>query len=215
MPTSLRRALRLTARNVVKIRGICAITQSMNSLENWFCASRLWRYLTERKWLPWALEGVDLGEYVLEVGAGAGAATAELARRARSVTSLEYSHDFCVRLQAKVDAAKVVQGDASVLPFESETFTSAIAVLVLHHLRSSGAQDRAFAEIFRVLKPGGVFVALEIHDGWLTRVAHFHSTFVPVSADGLNSRLPAAGFSNVVMNNRSEGLLIRAERREN
>jgi ubiquinone/menaquinone biosynthesis C-methylase UbiE len=184
----------------------------MNRLENWFCASGLWRNLTERKWLPWALENMDLGEHVLEVGAGPGAATAELARRVRSVTSLEYSHDFCVRLQAKSDAACVVQADASVLPFESHTFTSAIAVLVLHHLRSSDAQDRAFAEIFRVLKPGGVFVALEIQDGWLTRVAHFRSTFVPVSTDRLDSRLGAAGFSNVSVNNRNGTIRIHAER---
>ena len=184
----------------------------MNSFENWFCASGLWRYLTEHKWLPWALEGTDLGEHVLEVGAGPGAATAELARRARSVTSLEYSHDFCVKLHAKSDAACIVQGDASVLPFESQTFTSAIAVLVLHHLRSSGEQDRAFAEIFRVLKPDGVFVALEIQDGWLTRVAHFSSTFVPVSIDGLNSRLRAAGFSNVSVNNHRGAIRMRAQR---
>jgi ubiquinone/menaquinone biosynthesis C-methylase UbiE len=184
----------------------------MNSFENWFCASGLWRYLTERRWLPWALEGTDLGEHVLEVGAGPGAATAELARRVRSVTSLEYSHDFCVKLCAKVDAARVVQGDASVLPFESQTFSSAIAVLVLHHLRSRDAQDRAFAEIFRVLKSGGVFVAIEIQDGWLARVTHFRSTFVPVSTDGLDSRLRAAGFSNVSVNNRSGAIRIRAER---
>src|ERR1700681_307232 len=184
----------------------------MNSFENWFCASGLWRYLTERRWLPWALEGADLGEHVLEVGAGPGAATAELARRARSVTSLEYSHDFCMRLHSKVDAARVVQGDASILPFKSQTFSSAIAMLVLHHLRSSGAQDRAFAEIFRVLRLGGVFVALEIQDGWLTRVAHFRSTFVPVSTDRLNGRLRAAGFSNVIVNDERGAIRIRAER---
>jgi ubiquinone/menaquinone biosynthesis C-methylase UbiE len=184
----------------------------MNSFENWFCASGLWRYLTERRWLPWALEGADLGEHVLEVGAGPGAATAELARRVRSVTSLEYSHDFCVRLHSRVAAASVVQGDASTLPFLSQTFSSAIAVLVLHHLRSRDAQDRAFAEIFRVLKPGGVFVAIEIQDGWLTRVTHFRSTFVPVSTDGLESRLRAAGFSNVSVSNRSGAIRICAER---
>ena len=162
--------------------------------------------------MPWLLEGTNLGEHVLEVGAGPGAATAELGRRARSVTSLEYSHDFCVRLQTKVNAAGVVQGDASVLPFESQTFTAAIAVLVLHHLRSSDAQDRAFTEIFRVLKPGGVFVALEIQDSWLIRVAHFRSTFVPVSRDGLNGRLCAAGFSNIRVTNRNGRFRVRAER---
>jgi ubiquinone/menaquinone biosynthesis C-methylase UbiE len=185
----------------------------MNSLENWFCASGLWRNLTERKWLPWALESTDLGDHVLEVGAGPGAATADLARRARRVTSLEYNHNFCVKLHTGVRAASVVQGDASVLPFASQTFTSAIAVLVLHHLRSRDAQDRAFAEIFRVLTLGGTFVALEIHDGWFARVAHFRSTFVPVSTDGLNGRLGAAGFSDTVVNSRSEGFLMRAQRR--
>ena len=184
----------------------------MNSLENWFCASRLWRNLTERKLLPWALESTDLGEHVLEVGAGLGAATTELARRVRRVTSLEYSHNFCVKLRTTVHAAGVVQGDASVLPFAAQTFTAAIAILVLHHLRSSEAQDRAFAEIFRVLKPGGVFVALEIQDSWLTRVAHFRSTFVPVSTDGLDGRLCAAGFSNIRVTNRNGGFRIRAER---
>src|SRR3984893_12328399 len=184
----------------------------MNSFENWFCATGLWRHITERRCLPWALDGVDLGEHVLEVGAGPGAATAELARRARSVTSLEYSHDFCVRLRSTIHATGVVQGDASVLPFKSQTFTSAIAVLVLHHLRTSDAQDRAFAEISRVLKPGGVFVALDIQDGWLARVAHFRSTFVPVSTDRLDSRLGAAGFSNVSVNNRNGTIRIHAER---
>jgi ubiquinone/menaquinone biosynthesis C-methylase UbiE len=83
----------------------------------------------------------------------------------------------------------------------------------LHHLRSSDAQDRAFAEIFRVLKPGGVFVALEIQDGWLTRVAHLRSTFVPVSTDGLNSRLGAVGFSSVSVKNHRGAIRIHAQRK--
>jgi ubiquinone/menaquinone biosynthesis C-methylase UbiE len=184
----------------------------MNSFENWFCASGLWRYVTRRKWLPWLLEGAELGEHILEVGAGPGAATAELARRARTITSLEYSHKFCVNLRSKVGVKNVVQGDASVLPFEACTFTGAIAVLVLHHLRSTEAQDRAFAEIYRVLKPGGVFVAMEIPDSWLSRVAHIHSTFVPVSSDRVGSRLAAAGFSKIEVITRGGGFRLRAER---
>lgn len=184
----------------------------MNSLENWFCASKMWRSLTERKWLPVALEGTNLGEHVLEVGAGPGAATNALAARARRVTSLEYSHKFCVDLREKAGAASVVQGDAASLPFKDQTFSSAIAVLVLHHLRSPEAQDRAFAEIHRVLEPGGVFLALEIDDSWLARVLHIRSTFVPVAPDPLNRRLLVAGFSNAQITNRSGGFRLRAER---
>jgi ubiquinone/menaquinone biosynthesis C-methylase UbiE len=184
----------------------------MNSLENWFCASRMWRSLTEQKWLPWALEGTNLGDHVLEVGAGPGAATHALASRARHVTSLEYSHKFCVDLREKVGAADVVQGDAANLPFKDHIFSSAIAMLVLHHLRSREAQDRAFAEIYRVLKPGGVFIALEITDSWLARVLHIRSTFVPVAPGQLASRMRTAGFSNAQVTSRSGGFLLRAQR---
>jgi len=53
-------------------------------------------------------------------------------------------------------------------------FSSAIAVLVLHHLRSRKQQDRAFAEVRRVLQPGAHFFAFEIQtDG---SIASFTST---------------------------------------
>ena len=42
----------------------------MNRFENWFCASSLWRFFTERKLLPWILSGYPLGDHVL-VGTGA------------------------------------------------------------------------------------------------------------------------------------------------
>lgn len=187
----------------------------MNAFENWFCASGLWRYVTRRKWLPWLLEGTNLGDDVLEVGAGPGAATAELARRARRVTSLEYSHEFCVALRAKTVAAgtgSIVQGDASALPFADCTFSGAIAVLVLHHLRSAEAQDRAFREIYRVLRPGGIFVALEIHDGWPSRMAHIRSTFVPVTARDAGKRLGAAGFTDISAESGRGAIRLRATR---
>lgn len=184
----------------------------MNSLENWFCASPFWRRITREKLLPWALEELNLGDRVLEIGAGPGAATAELARRTRSIVSLEYSHKFCVDLRLKIGAQNVVQGDAAILPFASGTFAAAIAVLVLHHLRSVEAQDRAFAEIHRVLEPGGVFVALEVDDGWLTRVAHFRSTFVALAPKSAAERVRAAGFSKIELTSRSGGFRLRAER---
>jgi ubiquinone/menaquinone biosynthesis C-methylase UbiE len=184
----------------------------MNSLENWFCASPFWRRITRERLLPWALEEINLGDRLLEIGAGPGAATPELARRARRVTSLEYSHKFCVDLRLKIGAQNVVQGDAAILPFATGTFTAAIAVLVLHHLRSVEAQDRAFAEIYRVLEPEGVFVALEVDDGWLTRVAHFRSTFVALAPKSAGERVRAVGFSKIDLRMRSGGFRLRAER---
>ncbi|HKW58043.1 MAG TPA: class I SAM-dependent methyltransferase [Candidatus Acidoferrum sp.] len=173
--------------------------------------------MTRREVLPWLLQGTELGGHVLEIGAGPGAATQELRKRAGRVTSLEYSRAFAARLAQRYEQGHprngaVVQGDASALPFAETTFSAAIAVLVLHHLKSPEAQDRAFQEIFRVLQPGGAFLALDIRDGWLHRVAHIRSTFVPVDPDNAPNRLAAAGFSAVATAFRSGAFRLKALR---
>ena len=190
----------------------------MNRLENWFCDSGLWHQVTRRRLLPWILEGAELGDHLLEIGAGPGAATAELRGRVGRVTSLEYDHKFAAKLGACLDRNNggVLQGDAARLPFRNNTFSAAIAVLVLHHLRSSELQDHAFAEIFRVLRPGGTFLVFEIENGWFQRALHVRSTFVPLGAAGAFARLTTAGFARVVVNFRLGSFRIRAVRaREN
>jgi SAM-dependent methyltransferase len=186
----------------------------MNRYETWFCGSRLWRWVTRRQLLPWILQGSELGDHVLELGAGPGTATEVLGRLAARVTSLEYDHTFAAKLGVRMNGsnATVIRGDAATLPFLEGTFSSALAILMLHHLRSSELQDRAFAEIARVLRPGGVFLAFEIQDGWLHRVGHIRSTFVPVAPASAFPRLTAAGFSNVAVDIRRGGYRIRALR---
>ena len=117
--------------------------------------------MTRNQLLPFVLGRADLCEHLLEIGAGPGAATAELRKRVPRVTSLEYDHALAVQLTQTNRNASVVRGDAAALPFPDRTFSSAVAVLVLHHLRSSDLLDRALAEVHRVLRPGGRFFALE------------------------------------------------------
>jgi SAM-dependent methyltransferase len=186
----------------------------MNAIENWFCSTSFWRWMTRNQLLPFVLDRTDLGDYVLEIGAGPGAATGELRKRVRRVTSLEYDHAFAVRLVQKAgNGAGVVQADAAALPFADRTFSSAVAVLVLHHLRSSELQDRAFAEVHRVLRPGGRLFAFEVPDGWLNRVMHTKSTFVPVQPATLAARLTNAGFTGVMLDQRPGGFRFRASRK--
>jgi ubiquinone/menaquinone biosynthesis C-methylase UbiE len=186
----------------------------MNPLETWFCGSRIWRRVTRRQLLPWILEGMELGEHLLELGAGPGAATEELRLRVARVTSLDYDRGFAARLGARANGTNgaAVQGDAATLPFPDAIFSSAIAILMLHHLRSQELQDQALAEIRRVLRPGGAFLALEIQDGWLHRVAHIRSTFVPFAPGSVSARLTAAGFSRVKLDSHSGGFRIQAVR---
>jgi SAM-dependent methyltransferase len=152
----------------------------MNRFETWFCGSAYWRYVTRRQLLPWILQGSEIGDHVLELGAGPGAA--------------------------------VIQANAAALPFADATFSSAIAILMLHHLRSRELQDRAFAEIARVLRPSGVFLGFEIQDSWLHRVGHIRSTFVPVDPRSASSRLTKAGFSQGTVDFWRAGFRIRSIR---
>jgi ubiquinone/menaquinone biosynthesis C-methylase UbiE len=84
----------------------------------------------------------------------------------------------------------------------------------LHHLRSRELQDRTFAEVHRVLQPGGRFFAFEISDGWLNRLIHINSVFVPVPPDTLAARLTAAGFTGVTLDPRPGGFRFTASRNE-
>lgn len=183
----------------------------MNALENWFCSTGFWQRITRDHLLPWVVAGNLLGDHVLELGAGPGAGTAALQGLAPRVTSLEWSHPFATQLAAKNGNA-VVQGDAASLPFADGTFSSAVAVLMLHHLRTRAAQENSFREAFRVLRPGGSFFAFEIEDNLLHRVIHIGSVFVPIDRADIAERLSGVGFSNVKLTSRSGGFRFCATR---
>jgi ubiquinone/menaquinone biosynthesis C-methylase UbiE len=186
----------------------------MNRMEHFFCSTSLWQRTTHRVLLPWLLSGARLGNHVLEIGAGYGAATGQLLKLAPRVTSLEYDPRLLEKLKAKHQCAELTAlcGDAATLPFADQSFSSAVAILVLHHLKSRGLQDRALAEVYRVLCPGGSFFVLEINDGWIHRVAHYSSTFTPVTPGSAFARLTQAGFSKISVDLRSGGYRVSARR---
>ncbi len=51
--------------------------------------------------------------------------------------------------------AALVQAEASRLPFPDNSFQWAIAVAVYHHIQGEAARERAWGELYRVLRPGG------------------------------------------------------------
>ena len=186
----------------------------MNHLEHFFCSTSLWQRMTHRILLPWLLSGMRLGDHVLEIGAGYGAATGQLLKLAPRVTSLEFDPRLLRRLEAKHQCAALTTfcGDAARLPFADQSFSSAVAILVLHHLKTRDLQDRALGEVHRVLRPGGSFFAVEINDGWVHRAAHYKSTFTPVTPGSAFARLTNAGFSKVSVDFRSGGYRVSARR---
>jgi len=115
-------------------------------------------------------ERLDLrpGDRVLDVGAGFGRHVFECARRGADVIALDYAEDEVIETRATlggmVDAGEiditrfkgVLRGDATRLPFADASFDKVITSEVLEHIQDDVS---AIAEMMRVLRPGGTFVA--------------------------------------------------------
>lgn len=186
----------------------------MNGIHRTICASRWWARGVERELVPWCLDGVELGEEVLEVGPGFGATTRVLARRPGRLTAIELEERYCRRLTRELgDSATVVQGDATELPFPDDSFSGAVCFTMLHHVPTPALQDRLLSEVARVLRPGGVFAGTDsLGDGLLFKTIHIGDTLVPVDPQGLPDRLAGAGLAEVRVETSSRSLRFRARK---
>ncbi len=186
----------------------------MNGVHRTICASRWWARGVEKELVPWCLNGVELGEDVLEVGPGFGATTRVLARRPGRLTALELEERYCRRLKRELgDSAVVVQGDATQLPFPDSSFSGAVCFTMLHHVPSPELQDRLLCEVARVLRPGGVFAGTDsLGHGLLFKTIHIGDTLVPVDPGELPQRLTRAGLGDVSVDTSSSSLRFRARK---
>ena len=88
-------------------------------------------------------------------------------------------------------------GDATAMPYGDRTFSGAVAFTMLHHVPSQELQDRVFAEVYRVLRPGGIFAGTDSTHSFLMRIFHIRDTLVLVDPKTLPARLEAAGFEEI------------------
>ncbi len=172
------------------------LIQPLNRIHNLICSSGWWARRVEGELIPWGVGSAELGDDVLEIGPGFGATTEVLARRPGRLSVLELDPGYCERLRGKLDGdVEVTEGDATRMPFDANRFSGAVCFTMLHHIPSAELQDRAFAEVARVLRPGGVFAGTDsIGTGPLFRAIHVGDTLQPIDPDGLPGRLESAGF---------------------
>jgi len=87
---------------------------------------------------------------LLEVGVGTGAIAMPLTELGHTVCGIDLSRAMLGRAATRV--ARLVEGDASVLPFASGSFGSVVAVWTIHLV---GDLDALVRECRRLLRPGG------------------------------------------------------------
>jgi len=164
------------------------------------CGSDEWRQAIREVILPWALGETDLGDNVLEVGPGYGATTDVLSQAVPRLTSVEIDDKLAAMLTerfAEVPSVQIVHGDATSLAYAADSFSGAACFTMLHHVPTVELQDRLFAEVARVLRPGGALVASDSLGSAEMEAHHEDDTYNPVDPSSLPSRLATAGFEQV------------------
>ena len=104
------------------------------------------------------LSGRKAGARVLDAGCGSGAFTEVLQQRGFSACGLDISSKLIALARRKFPDIDFHEGDAENLPFADGAFDGVLLSGLIHHFPD---QRRLAAEVFRVLKPGGRFVAFD------------------------------------------------------
>ena len=123
----------------------------------------------------------DSARRVLDAGCGEGRNLAYLLSQGRECFGIDRSAEaiadvraLAARLQPSLSPEHFVSGEIDRLPWDASVFDAVICSAVLHFARDEAHFDRMLDEMWRVLAPGGVFVArlastigIEPHVEWL------------------------------------------------
>jgi ubiquinone/menaquinone biosynthesis C-methylase UbiE len=173
----------------------------MNENHARLCPSPEWAAHIQGEVLPSLTRRADLGEDMLEIGPGPGAATEWLRHKVKRLTVVEVDGAAAGKLADRYadTNVEVIAGSATELTYPDESFDSVGSFTMLHHVPTLALQNKILAEAFRVLRPGGVLIgsdSLASND-----LHHFHAgdTYNPVEPAGLLARLQTLGFENITI----------------
>ena len=164
-----------------------------------FLASPEWAEMLRTDVLPWVEAAGDLGDDVLEIGPGPGLTTDLLRQRVDRLVAVEVDPSLASPLRERLAGTnvEVLCADATASGLWPDRFSAVTCFSMLHHMPSSELQERLFAEVHRVLRPGGIFVGIDSLDLDFIREGHVDDTFIPVDPGNLGARLEAAGLGDL------------------
>jgi SAM-dependent methyltransferase len=186
----------------------------MNEKHLALCSSAEWADGVQRWIIPWVLDGIDLGDDVLEVGPGPGLTTDVLRTQVSKLTAVELDPALAADLTARLAGLNVdvVCADATATGLPAAQFTGAVCCTMLHHVPSIERQNALLAEVHRVLLPGGVLAGTDSLDGPDFRELHTGDICVPIDPAGLAGRLSDAGYIDVEVDTNDYAIRFRARK---
>jgi len=184
----------------------------MNETHLQMCASPEWAEAVERWIIPWVLDGIDLGDDVVEVGPGPGLTTDVLRTKVSHLTVVEIHEELAAALARRLADTNVTVlcADATRTDLPAGQFSAAVCLTMLHHVPSIERQDALFGELCRVLRPGGMLVGQDGLDTDELRALHVDDTYLPVDPEVLPTRLANAGFVDVDVDTNEYAVRFRA-----
>lgn len=147
------------------------------------------------------VSSLDLGQELLELGPGPGAATGWLCHRVGRLVALELDPDQAVRLRLEHEGGnvEVVIGDCTDLSFADDSFDTVATFTMLHHLPSAAMQYATLAEALRVLRPRGLLVGSDSLASSELHAFHVEDTYNPIDPARLLVVLQTLGYEAIML----------------
>jgi ubiquinone/menaquinone biosynthesis C-methylase UbiE len=151
--------------------------------------------------LPVLTDGLTLGPRMLEIGPGPGASADWLRKHVERLVTIEIDEATVALLRERFAGTnvEVVQGDATDLPFEDDSFDAAGSFTMLHHVPTTALQNRLFAEALRVLKPGATLICSDSLPSSDLHAFHIDDVYNPIDPATLITRLQTIGFGAITV----------------
>jgi len=159
----------------------------MNENHATLCPSPEWAAHIQTEVLPALVSEIRLGQDMLEIGPGPGAATEWLRHKVTHLSALEVDPAAAGTLAARYAGTnvEVTVGDATAMDFADASFDSVGTFTMLHHVPTAAQQGRVLAEALRVLRPGGVLIGSDSYN--------------PVEPASMLLRLQILGFHKITI----------------